>query len=247
MKTLKRIIFSVLFSLFIVTSTFSQTETSWTGGIDRDILDKVMNIEYSQPAGFVGSGGLTSIFYNDGTLGDNVRINLISEDQSCIVGYRIFNPLTKEDSVKFFPNAKGNVVDMGHWQVEYLENRIKRAFKNDTDWKKHVYYYPLHDVTNRFNADTVFSVSFMLDKNKTKYYDNNYSNCTILIIQKKGRGYVAVYCVYDERAEKKMNSYMAAIEGSIKYREGEPELTRIEGGDAFVIIEWSGPKADKVR
>ena len=240
MKTTKYFIFFILFEWLGINLAFSQTKSSWMRDIDINILDKVMNIELSQPSGFVGVGDSTSTICFDSNPGFYCcpDINLVSEDRSFIVCYSIYNPLTKEDSIKFYPNAKNNVVDMRH--IEIAENIVKRFFGKDADWKNYVHYYPSNDVKARFNADTVFSLSLMPDKGGNQCYDNDYSNCTILFFQKKGRGYVTVHCIYNEKAEDKLDSYMAAIEGSLKYREGEPELTRIDGGDAIVEVKWNG-------
>ena len=66
-------------------------------------------------------------------------------------------------------------------------------------------------------------------KNHFQYFNNinsHYTHGTVLIIQKNGRGFVTLYCFYDEKAIKKLDTYMAAIEGTLKYRDSEPELKK---------------------
>ena len=244
MKSMKKYFF-LLFLFSIIHPTFSQTETSWMRYVDRNILQRVMNIEYSHPKGFIGDSASIICLYNP--LFTSCRnISLISEDKSFIACYSIFNPVSKEDSAKFYAGSKVNVLDMGH--VRQVEHIVKQSFGKNANWKDFVHYFPSDEAKNRFNADTAFSVTILLDKEKTKYYENSYSHCTVLFLQKKGRGYVSIWCVYNEKSINNVDTFISAIEGTLRYREGEPELKRFDGGDEIVIVEGYGTqkKSDKV-
>ena len=225
----------VLFGLMIE-PIFSQDVTDMMNRrrcINRNILDRVMNIEYLQPSEFIEDSTGWIGLYISGVPSDfqSREVDLISKDSSFIASFSIFNPVTKEDSVKFYASANFNVVDMEH--IRFADFIVKRFYGENADWKNYAHYYSSYYTKIKFNADTVFSVSFPLDNTRTHYQENTFSACTVLFFQKKGRGYVAIFCIYNE-TKKNKDTYMATIEDAFRYREGDPELKRIEGGDAIV-------------
>ena len=242
------ILFFILFSWLMITPLFSQTETDWMKHKKRIILDKVMNMEYTHPAGFIGDSTLIGL--------DRVctEANLVSQDRSFMVFYRINNPFTKDDSIKFtpdYPEYDGNSnhqVDAEH--ISIIKSFVDISFGKAADWKDYVHYYPQQYAKNKFNADTVISVTLPLEIHddfsyaKDYYYygtinrrfHSNYTHGVVLIIQKKGRGFVAMYCFYDENAINNLDAYMAAVEGSLRYRDDEPELKKYFEDEDIVFV-----------
>ena len=257
MKTI-RIIFLVLFCVVIVAPVFSQTDMSWMKHDKRIILDKVMNIEYTHPKGFIGD----SLFICLDS--DQLEVSSVSEDGSFRVFYSINNPMTKDDSVKFsrYPyNEKGNLMNVGH--IGRSKRIVEISFGKDADWKDHVSYYSRQIVEDKFNADTVFLMSlppeihvdYDFGNNRDYYYFNvvnrqyksNYTHGTVLIIQREGRGCVALYCFYDEKATKKLDAYMEAIESTIRYRDGEPEMEKyITDDDDIVCVGFPRQRKSEI-
>ena len=222
--------FTVFFIGLIIYPVFSQQdETSWMKYDKRIILDKVMNVEYSHPEGFIGDS--TAIYCKMLTYRYCAVSSLVTEDRSFMVFYMIINPTTEEDSIRRQDTYP--VVDMMH--VYDVNHIVKTCFGDDADWKDYVRYYSSDDAKTKFNADTVLSISLLIDKDEDYYddgFDNyNYSHCTVLIIQKQGRGMIAMYCIYDEDATKNLDTYMTAIEGTLRYRESDPELKKWEIDD----------------
>ena len=245
----------VFFSWLMITPLFSQIETSWMKRDRRIILDKVMNMEYSHPAGYVGDSLYNCI------VNDHVEVNLVSNDMSFRVFYSIHNPITKEDSINRVASImipeKFNLLfvseDLGH--IDRAGMITSLSFGNSLDWKSYFKYYSSDDAKTKFNADTVLvsvSLPFEVHPDYTLYskreinpyydingrYNSNYTYCTVLIIQKKGRGFVTLYCYYDDNAAKNLDIYMAAIEGTLRYREGEPELKKHDFDENICVFAF---------
>jgi len=169
---------------------------------------------------------------------------LSTEDLSFIAFYDIHNPVTKEDSI-FYSNSIDSSGKPINTPVDnnslFVKFTVQKSFGNDANWKDYVHYYPSDEAKSKFNADTVLSIVIPLDVNE--YYQDikapikpfgiepfhgDYSHCTVLVIQKRGRGYVAIYCLYDEKKVLDVGAHISAIESTLKYREGEPELKKLE-------------------
>ena len=229
---------AVLFCWLIINPLFSQEETNWMNFDKRMALDKVMNMEYTHPEGFIGDN--TTFFCSPITGFIDLAGSMAVKDRSFMVLYKILNPVNEDDTVRYA--GDGHVADMGHYH--FINDIVKYSFGNDADWKDYVHYYPSEEAKNRFNADTVFSVSLLL--NKAHCFSNidltDYSHCTVLIIQKEGRGYVATYCFYNENTTENLSVYMSAIEETLKYREGKPELKKWEGERVTVRVIATQPR-----
>ena len=242
MKTI-RIIFLVLFCGVIVAPIFSQTDISWMKHEKRIILDKVMNIEFIHPEGFIGDSLLMCL---DIDLSD---VSLMSDDGSFRVFYCIYPPLSKEDAVKYSLYLNKRKDDLKNFS--YLNRIVEVPFGKNADWKDHVSYYSQQIAKDKFNADTVVLMSlppeihddFDYDNNRNNYYFNavnrqynsNYTHGNVLCIQKIGRGSLTLYIFYDEKATKNLDAYMEAIERTIRYRDGEPEMRYIRD-DSIIIV-----------
>ena len=216
-----------LFCIMINDFEVSQAGISWMKYDKRIILDKVMNIEYSHPEGFLGDSVFVCLDWN------NSEVSLVSKDSSFIVFYSINNPKTMD-----LEHVVGSIVQL--------------SFGKDADWKDFVHFYPQHVVKGKFNADTVISLSlapeihkdYDFENNRNNYffnkinkqYNSSYTNCTVLIIQKEGRGFVTMYCFYDEKAMDNIVTYITAIEGTLRYRDNEPELKKYIINEDLVTV-----------
>ena len=242
---------AVLFCWLIIIPAFSQAETGWIRFGERTILDRVMNMEYSHPAGFLGDS--TKILCSEITSGSCLAVSLSTEDLSFIAFYDIHNPVTKEDSI-FYSNAIDSSGKPINTPVDnnslFVKFTVQKSFGNDANWKDYVHYYPSDEAKSKFNADTVLSIVIPLDVNEDykdikaptrpppvgiELFQGDYSHCTVLIIQKRGRGCVAIYCLYDEKKVPDVGAHIAAIEGTLKYRDGEPELKKLENFSPAVV------------
>ena len=235
MKTI-RIIFFVIICVLIVAPIFSQTDINWMKHKKRIILDKVLNIEFIHPEGFIGDSLLMCL---DTNLSD---VSLMSEDESFRVFYTIQYSRTKEDSVIFSRNLM---------YVGYLRSIAEISFGKDADWKDHVSYYSQQIAKDKFNADAVILMSlppeihddFDFGNNRKNYffnavnrqYNSNYTHGNVLFIRKIGRGSLTLYIFYDEKATKNLDAYMEAIERTIRYRDDEPEMGYLKD-DGIVIV-----------
>jgi hypothetical protein len=103
------------------------------------------------------------------------------------------------------------------------------------EWKENVYYYTETEAKTKFNADTAITYSFILPEKE--YYRDKYNHCKILLIQKKGRGYLPLYCFYDMEAAKNPDKYMTAIEGIFKYKDcAKPLYQQPKIDSSFTVI-----------
>ena len=139
-----------------VNPIFSQDEIDWMKSDKRIILDRVMNMEYSHPKGFLSDS--RAIYCSAITGFIDLEGSLASEDRSFCVFHSIFNPVNEDDTLSVTYN--GNAVDMGH--INLVDNIVKDLSVKMRFGKDYIRYYPLYDAKTIFNADTVLSISFLL-------------------------------------------------------------------------------------
>jgi hypothetical protein len=208
-----------------------------------------MNIEYSHPAGFIGDSTIVYCSSDVCIVG-----GLAAIDRSFAVFYRIQNPFTVEDSIYYKSlnqQFTSPVVDVQH--ISLVNDIVKSSFGNNANWKDYVRYHSSEFAKSEFNADTVLSVSVPIEKydgnllNGKFVVNNDYSHVTILILQKEGRGFVAMYLLYNE-GNTNLETYMPAIEETLKYREGEPEMKKLDGFHDSIYIRYGrAPRAPITR
>jgi hypothetical protein len=68
----------------------------------------------------------------------------------------------------------------------------------------------------KFNADTAIFLPLCFI-GPEYYYKGKYNNLESLWLQKKGRGWVNLYCFYTDEAKKKLPEYRKAVEGIFRY------------------------------
>jgi len=127
---------------------------------------------------------------------------------------------TKKDSIDMkrnFPNMPFDVIDKMHsrkTKANILESNGDEAAVN---WRKYVDFYPTDKAKNIFNADTAMKYSINLQPQD--YYLEKYKYLDVLVVQKKGGGYVNVYSFYTEEGKKELSLYWKEIEGIFRYED----------------------------
>ncbi|MFV0566875.1 MAG: hypothetical protein ACK5NB_13715 [Flavobacteriaceae bacterium] len=114
-----------------------------------------------------------------------------------------------------FPLLKKSTVDVQH--VYQLSAEIKHALGDDAykNWKKHVTYLPQEESLRKFNADT--AITYNIKLKQKDYYKQEFGNIWALTIQKKGKGYITLHCLYKDMPEEELNVYKNAVESIFKY------------------------------
>ena len=85
-----------------------------------------------------------------------------------------------------------------------------------------------------FNADTVITYPLRMWEN----LENKYNHCQVMIIQKKRRGCIALYCFYNDKGAKKLSHYIRSLEHVFWYREPKDYIEVI---DSPIIDEYEIP------
>jgi hypothetical protein len=223
---MNKVLFCSIFAGLSINLLFSQEDSEMMPANKRNILDSVMNLHYIHPKGYI----LDTIYneWKDNIYSDKIRCvigslietRLMSEDGHFLTFLYINEPFVREDSI----NIKGNEFsDRINKEHIYKAKNIVRDFygeKKVAKWKKHVHYYSSQDAEYQFNADTVIFIS--LPEMKKEYYINPYPYCSVLIIQKNDRGYLPMFCFYDETGKKNLEHYLSDLKGAFRYGDEQP-------------------------
>jgi len=144
---------------------------------------------------------------------------LHSNDEQFIVFIHV-EFFTKKDSIdmkRSFPNMKFDVIDkMPNKKTKY---DIRMSFGDEAaaNWREYVDFYPTDKAKSIFNADTVMKYSIKLQPQD--FYLEKYKNLDVLVLQKKGGGYITLYCFYTEEGKKELPLYWKEIEGVFRYKD----------------------------
>jgi hypothetical protein len=247
---MKKIVLCFIFAELSISLLFSQNNSGMMSVNKRDILDSVMNLHYVHPKGYILDttyNDWKDNFYSDGIrriIGTLVETRLISEDGHFSTFLYINEPFTREDSIKMSVKMNGNgISDRVDKEHIYRVKEIVGEFygeKKAARWKKYVRYYTSQDSENQFNADTVIFLS--LPKMKKEYYVSPYPYCSVLIIQKNDRGYLPMFCFYDEIGEKNLEKYLSDLRGAFRYGDEQPLKKELSSHDMVTIRVMSMQK-----
>jgi hypothetical protein len=221
---------------------------------DREKLD-AMCLEYKCPDGFeeifihetFNHKGLLALAFNLGGVSGIVN----SKDKHFMVFTHIEEILTPDAAKNYSKNGFIIREDQEHISVV---RRILKCLKGENarnTWKNHVKYYSNKDTKDKFNADTAIICSLILPEHL--YYQDIYSYCKVLIIHKKGRGYLPLFCFYDDKAVKNLTGYMTAVESMFRYRDctqplySQPHLSNFATVTDTVITVAHGNKPVKIK
>jgi hypothetical protein len=147
-------------------------------------------------------------------MGFGASLILRSKDGHCTVFTHIESILTPENAKKY---SRGEFAVKEDEEYIAAIRRILYVKGEDVrnSWKKHIQYCPAEEAKLKFNADTAVFFSFILSDSDA--YQDVYNYCKVLIIRKKGRGYLPLYCMYDAKAAGNIDAYLTAIESAFKY------------------------------
>jgi hypothetical protein len=225
-----------------VSLLFSQNNSGMMSSVKRDILDSVMNLHYVHPKGYIldttnNDNNWKNNIYSDGirrTIGSFVETRLMSEDGHFSTFLYIDEPFTFEDSVNMCGNGISDRVDKKH--IYRIKDIVGEFYgeKKAARWKKYVRYYTSQDAKSEFNADTVIFLS--LPGMKKGYYVSPYPYCSVLIIQKNDRGYLPMFCFYDETGKKNLEKYLSDLRGAFRYGEEQPLKKKLDRTWGLVIM-----------
>ena len=83
---------------------------------------------------------------------------------------------------------------------------------------KNINYYSDKDAFIKFNADTalVFDVDMHGEILSEKHLFGQYYKCKALLLQKNDRGYITMFCFFNE--DKDWNKYQKTIEKLFRYK-----------------------------
>jgi hypothetical protein len=222
----KRLSFLYIFCFLSISAHAQVWQTDW----NRELIE-TMCLEYHKPEGFTEISGDESFNYKQmlrSALGIIYSI-LSSEDEHFIVFMRIDEIFTPDKAKKY----SYDLTDVEH--ISQIQGIMKVFFGNDVSaWENQIEYYN-DEAKAKFNADTV--VSCLIQLPATEYYQDKYGYCKVIIVQKKGRGYLPLYCFYDDIAAKNVEKYLVAIEGIFKYQDCDKPLYQVpEKEDGFTAV-----------
>lgn len=201
----------------------------WMPKSDRDRLANI-RVTYKKPSDFSETPiiPVSECFKNNAKLESMfscVSNLLVSNDEEFISFIPLHRFLTKADSISMqqsFPEMKlPNLNDQHAYsvraQVLYSlgKNAAIRGPNAGFNWKEYVQYYADKDARRKFNADTAITYDVVL--NDDEYYLGKYKYLRALVLQKKDRGFVAIYSFYTDKAKRRLAKYWKATEGILRY------------------------------
>ena len=95
-------------------------------------------------------------------------------------------------------------------------------------------YKSLKYARKAYNADTVITYPLRMWEN----LENKYNHCQVMIIQKKRRGCIALYCFYNDKGARKLSQYIRSLKKVFWYREPKDYIEVI---DPPIIEEYEIP------
>lgn len=133
--------------------------------------------------------------------------------------------LTKADSASLqqsFPNMVISNLNNQHCyqiraQILYSlgKDATLRGENAEFNWKQYVHYYSRDEAIAKFNADT--AISYLIKLYDNGLYKGKYKYLKALFLQKRDRGFLALYSFCTESGMKQLSKNWQAIEGMYKY------------------------------
>ena len=104
-----------------------------------------------------------------------------------------------------------NTYHLTHIKADFLKNTGKRvAFLSELP----ITYKSSKYARESFNADTVITYPLKM----WEKYENKYTHCLVILIQKRYRGCIPLYCLYTDEGAKKLNHYIKSLQKVFWYR-----------------------------
>lgn len=207
---------------FLSQSIFSQSR-EWMSEYEINML-KNSRLIYNKPNNFKEVIGGNDCFENNPTLkkilicGGN---KLQSNDSSFVVFNTIGTVYTRKPQndqvIQVLPPKEKTPYTPNTHYIAYIKNDISQSLGKEAalNWQDHVRYYSKEETLKKFNADT--AISYSINLKSQDYYQGKYNNLWVLMIQKKDKGFLRMYCFYENISKKKLAKYKAEIEKVFSY------------------------------
>lgn len=135
-----------------------------------------------------------------------------------------------------------NTYHLTHIKADFLKNTGKRvAFLSELP----ITYKSSKYARESFNADTVITYPLKM----WEKYENKYTHCLVILIQKRYRGCIPLYCLYTDEGAKKLNHYIKSLKKVFWYRNPKDYIEVIDPApktdDIFILPKRDG--SDTVR
>lgn len=149
----------------------------------------------------------------------NRHYNCILSKDSNFIAYVSVPPIfcgDKDSIYADFSFKTGFMIEMNtyhltHIKADFLKNTGKRvAFLS----KLPITYKSSKYARESFNADTVITYPLKM----WEKYENKYTHCLVILIQKRYRGCIPLYCLYTDEGAKKLNHYIKSLQKVFWYR-----------------------------
>ena len=227
MRILQTIILSSLL-LLIASNAYPQKDKSLQNvfipvgyALDRN------QVQYNQPKDFISyidSLGKNKVYLGCFLAKESKRLpsyyrkSFLSKDSNFIILTAIPSIFCRRnDSVyadfDLLPEMKVemNTYHLTHIKADFLKNTGKRvAFLSELP----ITYKSSKYARESFNADTVITYPLKM----WEKYENKYTHCLVILIQKRYRGCIPLYCLYTDEGAKKLNHYIKSLQKVFWYR-----------------------------
>ena len=180
----------------------------------------------------------------------NRHYNCILSKDSNFIAYVSVPPIfcgDKDSIYADFSFKTGFMIEMNtyhltHIKADFLKNTGKRvAFLSELP----ITYKSSKYAHESFNADTVITYPLKM----WEKYENKYTHCLVILIQKRYRGCIPLYCLYTDEGAKKLNHYIKSLKKVFWYRNPKDYIEVIDPApktdDIFILPKRDG--SDTVR
>ena len=86
------------------------------------------------------------------------------------------------------------------------------------EFEKHITFYPEEYARSKFNADSA-ATYYYWPTLETKPYQGKYIGSKALMLQKKDKGHVVLFCFYTEKSKYYIDDFMKEIEGIVWFND----------------------------
>lgn len=251
----QQIIALSLFLILIVPNAYPQKDKSLQDiffTIEGHPLDR-NQVQYNQPEGFVFENKsvqlkcLISEKYKYKAIPIYYFSHFLSEDSNFVVCTSI-PPIycKRNDSIHAYtPIGPEMDVEMNTFHIsrimsDFFRNtgeRVTSLSKLPITYKSSKYAH------ESFNADTVITYPLKM----WQKYENKYTHCLVIMLQKRYRGCIFLYCLYTDKAAKKLNRYVKSLKKVFWYRNPKDYIEVIdpEVKDIYILPERN--KSNTIR
>jgi hypothetical protein len=98
--------------------------------------------------------------------------------------------------------------------LNWLLRRDKLHEVTPDEFKKYITYYPEEYARCKFNADSAATYNCWPEQEE-KPYQGKYTGCQALMLQKKEKGHLILFCFYTEKSKSYLTDFMKKIEGIV--------------------------------